>query len=58
MLSRTIFKSNRLFNANAMKYNMLRTPARVFSSDVGFGDVGDVLKVDYTEEFDQGLSDE
>ena len=37
---------------------MLRTPVRVFSNDVGLGDVGDVLKVNYTEEFDQGLNDE
>ena len=31
---------------------------RAFSTtDVGFGDAGDMLKVHYTEEFDQGLTD-
>ena len=37
---------------------MIRNSARVFSSDLGIGDAGDVLKVNYTEEFDQGLTDE
>jgi len=37
---------------------MIRNSARVFSADLGIGDAGDVLKVNYTEEFDQGLSDE
>jgi hypothetical protein len=34
---------------------------RAFSSghhDVGFGDVADVTKVHYTQEFDQGLTEE
>lgn len=41
------------------------TQARLLSSNVptidnapGFADVSDVLKVNYTEEFDQGLTDE
>jgi succinate dehydrogenase (ubiquinone) iron-sulfur subunit len=38
---------------------MVTAMARNFSkAEVGFGDVGDVLKVHYTEEFDQGLTDE
>ena len=27
-------------------------PKRVFSADLGIGDIGDITKVNYTEEFD------
>jgi hypothetical protein len=37
---------------------MIRNSVRVFSSDLGIGDAGDILKVNYTEEFEQGLTDE
>ena len=37
---------------------MIRNSARVFSSDISLGDAPDVLKVNYTEEFDQGLTAE
>jgi hypothetical protein len=32
--------------------------SRYFSSNVGIGDMPDVFKVNYTEEFDQGLTAE
>ena len=34
------------------------TGYRVFSNNVGIADAPDVFKVNYTEEFDQGLTDE
>ena len=36
------------------------TQARVFSAQggPGFGDLGDVMKTNYTMEYDQGLTDE
>jgi hypothetical protein len=50
MLSR-IFRSKQSAVLNQSK--------RVFStSQVGLGDIGDVTKVHYTEEFDQGLTAE
>ena len=52
MLSRNIFKAMRATN----QMNMSR---RVFSTtDVGIADMPDVFKVNYTEEFDQGLTEE
>lgn len=60
MLSRTLLRNTKFgfYNANIMRNNLLRQQMRVFSNDVGISDVGDVLKVNYTEEFDQGLTDE
>jgi hypothetical protein len=38
---------------------MVKPAVRAFSNAaVGFNDLGDVAKVHYTEEFDQGLTDE
>ena len=38
---------------------LAKTSLRSFSNaNVGLGDIGDVTKVHYTEEFDQGLTDE
>ena len=34
------------------------TSQRIFSQTLGLGDVPDILKVNYTEEFDQGLTEE
>ena len=54
MLTRNIFKAFRA--QNQMKNLASR---RAFSTkDVGIADMGDVFKVNYTEEFDQGLTDE
>jgi len=41
------------------KSSLLRSSTRVFSTGAptGFGDMGDVTKVHYTEEFDQGLTE-
>lgn len=53
MLSRNIFKALRAKN----QLQMLSS-RRVFStSEVGIADMPDVFKVNYTEEFDQGLTD-
>ena len=40
--------------ANVSRYTMVRNPMRIFSSDgsVGLGDIPDVFKVNYTEEFE------
>merc|ERR1712127_663509 len=57
MLTRTVINKTRLLQ-KVGSFNMIRNSARVFSSDIGIGDAGDVLKVNYTEEFDQGLTAE
>ena len=51
MLTRTVINKTRLLQ-KVGSFNMIRNSARVFSSDIGIGDAGDVLKVNYTEEFD------
>ena len=54
MLTRNVFKALRA-------QNQMRSLAsrRVFSTtDVGIADMPDVFKVNYTEEFDQGLTEE
>lgn len=61
MLSRTLFRATTSLRAGTtMKLNAMAplTQKRVFSSDVGLADMPDVFKVNYTEEFDQGLTDE
>ena len=41
------------------KKPLMNIGKRVFSTtDMGFADISDVRKVNYTEEFDQGLTDE
>ena len=60
MLSRNIFRSSNIMRANALhaaKMNPRFIP-KAFSSSVGITDMPDVFKVNYTEEFDQGLSEE
>ena len=57
MLTRTVINKTKLIQQLG-SFNMIRNSARVFSSDLGIGDAGDVLKVNYTEEFDQGLTAE
>jgi succinate dehydrogenase (ubiquinone) iron-sulfur subunit len=57
-------KSAALFNTKyaALRAAQPRLPyvhqKRIFSSDVGLADAPDVFKVNYTEEFDQGLTEE
>ena len=51
MLSRIISKNSTLHSLN-------RLGAKAFSSQVGLGDISDVTKVHYTEEFDQGLTED
>jgi len=54
MLSRNMFRAFRAQNQLRMM-----NPKRVFSTtEVGIADMPDVFKVNYTEEFDQGLTDE
>ena len=57
MLTRTVIRQTKLIQKMG-SFNMIRNSARAFSADIGIGDAGDVLKVNYTEEFDQGLSAE
>ena len=58
MLSRNIFRASMMMKQNAFtRFNTV--PRRVFSSvDLGMGDMTDITKVNYTEEFDQGLTPE
>jgi len=55
MLSRLISKQ-----ANLISFNRITSQSvKAFSANaVGLGDIGDVAKVHYTEEFDQGLSED
>jgi succinate dehydrogenase (ubiquinone) iron-sulfur subunit len=57
MLTRTVIKQTKLLQQIG-SFNMIRNTTRCFSSDLGIGDIADVTKVNYTEEFDQGLTDE
>jgi len=42
-----------------MRNVAIKQQVRAFSQkDVGLGDMGDMFKVNYTEEFDQGLTNE
>ena len=62
----TNFRGTMIRSQTAFGNMLLGQPStRIFSSvpptvsnAPGFADVSDVLKVDYTEEFDQGLTDE
>ena len=62
----TTFRGSMMRSQNLFGNMMLGRPAsRIFSSNIptidnapSFADVSDVLKVNYTEEFDQGLTDE
>lgn len=55
MLSRNMLKAVRASN----QFNQFNMSRRVFSTtEVGIADMPDVFKVNYTEEFDQGLTDE
>ena len=50
MLSRLISKQSTFHSLN-------RIGTRAFSGQVGLGDISDITKVHYTEEFDQGLNE-
>lgn len=56
MLSRMWLKNQALTSRTLL--NARLASQKKFSTDIGFGDAGDVLKVHYTEEFDQGLTAE
>jgi len=64
MLSRNFLRANNLLKVNALNQTFKaasinpRFQPRTFSSEVGIADMPDVFKVNYTEEFDQGLDDE
>ena len=59
MLSRNIFKASMMMKQNAYATSRVGVLSkRVFSADLGLGDIPDITKVNYTEEFDQGLTDE
>ena len=60
MLTRNFFRANNLMKANVMKAAQFnpRFMPKSFSSDVGISDMPDVFKVNYTEEFDQGLTED
>lgn len=60
MLSRNIFRANNLMRFNKMQAATMnpRFMPKAFSSNVGVTDMPDVFKVNYTEEFDQGLTEE
>ena len=51
MLTRTVIKQTKLLQQIG-SFNMIRNTTRYFSSDLGIGDIADVTKVNYTEEFD------
>ena len=63
-LTQTAFRNNMLRSQLSFGNMLMAQPAtRIFSSNVdildkapGFADVSDVLKVNHTEEFDQGLT--
>ena len=57
MLSRNIFRASMMMKQNAFgRVGVL--PKRVFSVDLGMGDMTDITKVNYTEEYDQGLTEQ
>ena len=58
MLSRNIFRAANIIKANSFRGITPCRQLRMFSTELGLGDMPDVLKVNYTEEFDQGLSAE
>ena len=58
MLSRNLFRAANLVKANTFRGFTPMKNMRMFSTELGFGDMPDVMKVNYTEEFDQGLSEE
>ena len=67
MLARSLFtRTGRFMNVNSRVNPFFRSMVmpkpqfRAFSTptDVGITDMPDVFKVNYTEEFDQGLTDE
>ena len=58
MLSRNLFRATSMMKANAFKGFTPMRNMRMFSTSLGMGDMPDVLKVNYTEEFDQGLTEE
>ena len=66
VLAAPALKNSQLLSQATFGNMVMASPAhRIFSSNVptiddapGFADVSDVLKVNYTEEFDQGLTDE
>jgi len=60
MLSRNIFRASNFMRSSALlnaKINP-RFLQKGFSTNVGITDMPDVFKVNYTEEFDQGLTQE
>jgi len=58
MLSRNIFRATNMMKANTFRGFTPMRQMRMFSTELGLGDMPDVLKVNYTEEFDQGLTQE
>jgi hypothetical protein len=64
MLSRNFLRASNMLKVNALNQTFKaasinpRFQPRAFSTEVGIADMPDVFKVNYTEEFDQGLNDE
>ena len=59
MLSRQILRASNVMRAKALQASHVnpRFMQKGFSSNVGITDMPDVFKVNYTEEFDQGLTE-
>lgn len=58
MLSRNLLRATNIMRQSTLRGMMPMNQMRMFSNEVGFGDMPDVFKVNYTEEFDQGLSED
>ena len=59
MFIRSLSLATKKFTFTQNSFNMART--RVFSTTTvppNFSDIGDIMKVNYTVEFDQGFTDE